>query len=96
VNTCRDEGRRRSRAAAQLAEMEPASAPRPVNPGLRLALQRAMEQLPDHQRMVFVMFEVEGLKHAEIASILEVPEGTSRSWLFEAKRELKRVLTEGR
>jgi DNA-directed RNA polymerase specialized sigma24 family protein len=40
------------------------------------------------------MFEVEGLKHSEIAGILEVPEGTSRSWLFEAKRELKRQLME--
>jgi DNA-directed RNA polymerase specialized sigma24 family protein len=37
---------------------------------------------------------VEGLRHSEIAAILQVPEGTSRSWLFEAKRELKRLLTE--
>jgi DNA-directed RNA polymerase specialized sigma24 family protein len=39
---------------------------------------------------------VEGLKHSEIASILEVPEGTSRTWLFEAQRELKRTLMESR
>ena len=44
--------------------------------------------------MVFLLFEVEGLKHAEIAAILEVPEGTSKAWLFEAKKELKRMLTE--
>jgi DNA-directed RNA polymerase specialized sigma24 family protein len=37
---------------------------------------------------------VEGLKHSEIAGILEAPEGTCRSWLFEAKRELKRLLME--
>jgi DNA-directed RNA polymerase specialized sigma24 family protein len=34
------------------------------------------------------------LKHSEIASILEIPEGTSKAWLFEAKKELKRLLTE--
>jgi len=36
---------------------------------------------------------VEGLKHSEIAAIMEVPEGTSKAWLFEAKKELKRMLT---
>jgi DNA-directed RNA polymerase specialized sigma24 family protein len=36
------------------------------------------------------------LRHAEIASVLEVPEGTSKAWLFEAKKELKRLLTEER
>jgi RNA polymerase sigma-70 factor (ECF subfamily) len=46
--------------------------------------------------MVFLLFEVEGFKHGEIAAILEVPEGTSKAWLFEAKKELKRMLTETR
>ncbi len=46
--------------------------------------------------MVFLLFEVEGFRHAEIAAILEVPEGTSKAWLFEAKKELKRMLTETR
>jgi DNA-directed RNA polymerase specialized sigma24 family protein len=39
---------------------------------------------------------VEGLRHSEIAAILEIPEGTSKAWLFEAKKELKRLLMEGR
>ena len=61
---------------------------------LKIALERALSLLNERQRIVFLMFEVEGLKHSEIAGILEVPEGTSRSWLFEAKRELKRTLME--
>jgi len=61
---------------------------------LKIALERALERLNERQRIVFLMFEVEGLRHSEIAGILEVPEGTSRSWLFEAKRELKRTLME--
>jgi len=43
---------------------------------------------------VFWLFEVEGLRHSEVAAILEIPEGTSKKWLFEAKRELKQLLTE--
>jgi DNA-directed RNA polymerase specialized sigma24 family protein len=40
------------------------------------------------------LFEVEGLRQSEIAAVLEIPEGTSRARLFEAKKELKRLLTE--
>ena len=61
---------------------------------LKVALQGALNALNERQRMVFLLFEVEGLRHSEIAAILEVPEGTSRSWLFEAKSHLKRMLTE--
>jgi RNA polymerase sigma-70 factor (ECF subfamily) len=59
---------------------------------LKIALERALGLLNEQQRTVFLMFEVEGLKHSEIAGALEVPEGTSRSWLFEAKTQLKRLL----
>ncbi len=42
--------------------------------------------------MVFWLFEVEGFRHSEVAAILEIPEGTSKKWLFEAKQELKELL----
>ena len=61
---------------------------------LKVALDDALRRIHPRHRMVFLLFEVEGLKHAEIAAILEVPEGTSKAWLFEAKKELKRMLTE--
>ena len=61
-----------------------------------MALADALRRINPRHRMVFLLFEVEGLRHAEIASILEVPEGTSKAWLFEAKKELKRMLTETR
>ena len=60
---------------------------------LKLALEKALKLIGDRQRLVFLMFEVEGLRHSEIAAILQVPEGTCRSWLFEAKSQLKRLLT---
>ena len=56
--------------------------------------KKRMKRINPRHRMVFLLFEVEGLRHAEIASILEIPEGTSKAWLFEAKKELKRILTE--
>ena len=66
------------------------------SPNLRVALDAALRRIHPRHRMVFLLFEVEGLRHAEIASILEIPEGTSKAWLFEAKKELKRMLTETR
>jgi RNA polymerase sigma-70 factor (ECF subfamily) len=60
--------------------------------GMKLALENAIQRLNPNHRTVFVLFAVEGMKHSEIASVLEIPEGTSKSWLFEAKRELQRML----
>ena len=93
INTCRDLGRRRNRNPEQTAGRETAFK-RPPNIPLRLALEKALAQIPDNHRLVFLLFEVEGLRHSEIAAILEVPEGTSRAWLFEAKKGLQRLLTE--
>ena len=63
---------------------------------LKVALDDALRRLNPRHRMVFLLFEVEGLRHSEIAAILEIPEGTSKAWLFEAKKELKRLLMEVR
>ncbi|HLK64448.1 MAG TPA: RNA polymerase sigma factor [Bryobacteraceae bacterium] len=93
INVCYDLARKRQRESDPPAESH--SAPNEHVP-LRVALQDALRRINPRHRMVFLLFEVEGLRHAEIASILEVPEGTSKAWLFEAKKELKRLLTESR
>ncbi len=87
---CYDVARKRQREFEMPAEM----GSRERCPTLRVALQTALKRLNPKHRMVFLLFEVEGLRHADIASILEIPEGTSKGWLFEAKKELKRLLTE--
>jgi RNA polymerase sigma-70 factor (ECF subfamily) len=51
-------------------------------------------QLPTGYRTVFNLFVVEGYSHAEIASMLEINETTSRSQLFKAKALLKKMLTQ--
>jgi len=93
LNCCHDLGRKRRRQAECAIETEPAI---PANVPLQVALRRALDRIPPQHRMVFWLFEVEGLRHSEVAAVLEIPEGTSKKWLFEAKRELKRMLTEVR
>jgi len=48
-----------------------------------------MDQLPEQQRMIFNLYEVEGYNHEEIAEMLNIPEGTSRTYLMRAKKRLK-------
>ncbi|RYU92931.1 RNA polymerase sigma factor [Emticicia agri] len=49
--------------------------------------------LPDGYRAVFNLYVIEGYSHTEIADILNITEGTSRSQLFKAKMLLKKTLT---
>jgi len=96
INVCYDVTRKRQREAdpeEHALESRPAPA---GHVALKVALNTALQRIHPRHRMVFLMFEVEGLRHSEIASILEIPEGTSKAWLFEAKKELKRLLTENR
>lgn len=55
-------------------------------------LERAIQQLPDGYRSVFVLVEVEGYKHQEVADMLGVTVGTSKSQLFYAKKKLREFL----
>jgi len=53
------------------------------------ALVAQIQALPDGCRTVFNLFEVEGYSHKEIAELLDISEGTSRSQLNYAKRKLQ-------
>jgi len=66
--------------------------PPPAEMDFRKAVDREIQRLPTRARMVFVMHVVEGLTHPEIARILEVDEGTSKSQLHYARSLLKRRL----
>lgn len=56
-------------------------------------LEQAIQKLPDGFRSVFVLAEVEGYSHREIAEMLGISEGTSKSQLFYAKKRLREMLT---
>jgi len=57
-------------------------------------LERAIQKLPAPQRMVFILFEMEGYKIHEIAKILDIPEGTVTSRLHHARKFLRKILHE--
>ncbi|MCG8600003.1 MAG: sigma-70 family RNA polymerase sigma factor [Verrucomicrobiales bacterium] len=63
---------------------------------LQERLNMAMQQLSDDHRAVVTMFDIQGMPHAEIAKILGVSEGTVRSRLFYAHRQLQTYLDDFR
>jgi RNA polymerase sigma-70 factor (ECF subfamily) len=100
VNTCYDIRRSRVRRKEQAQEQDDSDeAPRRpeprapgAHPSLRMALERALAQLTRHQRDVFLLYEVEGFHHAEIAAMLEISETASKNTLFQAKKNLRDML----
>ena len=60
----------------------------------RIALDNAMKQLPPGYRKVFLLHDVEGHEHEEIAKMLGVAVGTSKSQLHKARMKLRRLLKE--
>ena len=58
----------------------------------RITLERAVAELPEQARLVFVLYDVEGHTHQEVADILEVAEGTSKAHLHRARRMLRERL----
>jgi RNA polymerase sigma-70 factor, ECF subfamily len=94
VNTCLDQRRRKGRAPNLTQAEEPDAelrAPAADHP-LRMDLEASLASLEQKHRTVFLLFEVEGFTHREVGEILGVPEGKSRTLLFESKRELQRLL----
>jgi RNA polymerase sigma-70 factor (ECF subfamily) len=63
------------------------------SPVERIDLERAMQQLPAGCREVFVLHDVEGYEHKEIAAMLGIAEGTSKSQVFKARMKLRALLT---
>ena len=59
------------------------------NPINNLILEQEIASLPVGYRSVFVLHEVEGFSHEEIADMLEITIGTSKSQLFKAKKMLR-------
>jgi RNA polymerase sigma-70 factor (ECF subfamily) len=56
-------------------------------------LDRAITKLSPAKRAVFVLVEIEGFAHDDVARDLGVPAATVRTRLFHAKRELRKALT---
>ena len=75
--------------AADVAESR-----RPAEPDLKTRLYAAIEALADKYRTVFVMHDVEGYTHEEIATALNVEVGTSKAQLSRARAKLRAALAD--
>ncbi|MCC6825120.1 MAG: RNA polymerase sigma factor [Acidobacteria bacterium] len=58
----------------------------------KIALEHAISQLPDGYKNVFLLHDVEGFEHEEVAKILGCSVGTSKSQLHKARLKLQRLL----
>jgi RNA polymerase sigma-70 factor (ECF subfamily) len=96
VNVAYSERRSRVRREARVMatdDLAPydsgASNPRPA---FGVEIERAMAELPDGAREVFVLHDVEGYKHEEIADMTGIASGTSKAQLHRARKLLREAL----
>lgn len=100
TNLCLDHLRSRAARTAQMTESLDAEDARPPEGGRgpilgvidRLDLERALAELPDGCREVFVLYDVEGFEHREVGAMLGISDGTSKSQLHKARLRLREWL----
>lgn len=93
VNLAVDFLRRRGRNPVRPANPghDPPTSPLPLDE--RIDLESAIAKLPDGYREALILHDIEGMKHSEIAEVLGVAEGTSKTQLSSARRALREYLT---
>jgi len=95
INVCLDRIRRAGRRPeSALDDGMGSGAPRAG--AVRIDLARAVRDLPDRARSIFIMHDVEGMKHREIAEALGLTVGGTKSQLFRARETLRNALSAGR
>jgi RNA polymerase sigma-70 factor (ECF subfamily) len=94
INKCREKVRERMQHNGQTLETDLARSLSTEMTTDRIDLQRALAGLAPGYRQVLVLHDVEGFKHEEIASMLGVAAGTSKSQLHEARKAVRDFLME--
>ena len=96
VNLFLNEQRARQRRldAASLEDSHAAAAVSGGRPDMRMDLETAIAQLAQASRTVFVLHDVEGYRHDEIAEMTGTAVGTSKAHLHRARKRLREVLTQ--
>ena len=79
-------------------DLQPHESVRPISPKSsqiidRVALEAAIAKLPPGYRAAFILHDVEGYEHEEVARILGCAVGTSKSQLHKARTKLRKLLT---
>jgi RNA polymerase sigma-70 factor (ECF subfamily) len=70
-------------------------APSGAGPASAIDLERALNRLPDRQRAVVVLHDIEGFTHEEIGRHLGIASGTAKATLSHARSALRRLLNDG-
>ena len=103
LNRRRSLGRRRARTEAlerrQLAGDDLPSSPRDPEDSaagaqVQARVQREVVALPPHLRVPLVLFDIEGLSYSDVASVLQVAEGTVKSRIHRARQALRERLAD--
>lgn len=98
VNHCLDYVRSRQARQRQVTDSLDDTAAVPASPAARpmraerIDLERAIAQLPDGYRAAFLLHDVEGFEHQEVAALLGIAEGTSKSQVHKARLRIREYL----
>lgn len=96
LNTCFSSLKQKKSTAERVLNLSkdelPDSTGQHENPLNNMILEQEIASLPVGYRSAFVLHEVEGFSHEEIAEMLEITVGTSKSQLFKAKKMLRKRL----
>jgi RNA polymerase sigma-70 factor (ECF subfamily) len=93
ANRCRTALEKRSRRPVPAVSLpEAADRPQETESDLREELNRALETLREDHRLCFVLFYEQELSVMQIGETLEVPEGTVKTWLHRARKQLAECL----
>ena len=82
----------RQRRHVNDAELIDTLSARGASPELGLDFEAAMQRLPPGMRQIFVLHDIEGYKHDEIAAMLGIAQGTSKSQLHRVRMVLRKYL----
>lgn len=101
TNVARTHGRRRARAGARTAALDPDSVPDPSAPLERVhervllaAVARAVEALPAQQRAALILRQYQALSYAAIAAALDCTEAAARANVYQALQKLRAQFAE--
>ncbi|MEL7001303.1 MAG: RNA polymerase sigma factor [Bacteroidota bacterium] len=96
INLSREDRKRKEKEHLLREELLEADLEQPSPANITtLDLEKALIALPAGYRQVIILHDIEGYKHKEIAEMMDISEGTSKSQLFHARKTLRNYLKEG-